>query len=888
MGIAQANAAISADGNIDLNAGGGLTVSGGVARADASGNRTLFVYSEASAGAVLAAGQNISFNGVGGDLNINGGIASATATHDCSSCDAYANASATVSGASSVLVSGVTNDLNIIGGTANAVGSGDTCTTCIMVADAGASLDGGTVTINSVGGNLSVIGGYALASPEERIREGFASADAHARLGATSDLSVDVSGAVNVFGGGALAGGFWSWISASTMQAFANGDATVEAGGNLTITAVDGLNVLGGGHPDNVRPGGAYAVPTTFSAAIVGTASASAKAELKAGGQATINVTNGSVALGGGLSNPGNTTGVPSSYSASIGVVATGASGSSGSMPLRKASASASIKAGSLQIVAATDVSGSSATIDAGGIDIAAGNDIVLPASLKVASGNVTMTAGNDILLEGDIGTTAGIYNGSVNLNAHNNVNISADIIVGSHDIGLRADFDGNGFGGVNIDSSAIVEAGGNIAISAASDIDFRDRVWTAGGGLAVTGAGAVFLGSVEVGGDVTISAGSDIDFQSLVQSAGGGLVATAGNDILVSGGIGNAEGSFNGAVNLNANNNVDIDGEIIVGSHDVNLNADADGDSSGDVNIDGSGDGAGRVDTQGALDISGANISLQDATLKAAQLQIMAATDVFGSSAGIDAGGIYIAAGNDLHLFNTTTTVGAGTAPGVSGDPLVLEIMEEVGIPLPANSDPNLKFQAGGSMVSGDIEVTASNAYLWFETDELVVGDMSAPDGPLTVQYSPFTPTLEIVFEDQPPVSASGLDQQGRPDQVNYDNSSHIGSRPITTVVIGSADQSGAITAGANGPIDIVDRNMLLLTTPDDVDSPANVITTGIVATSGFVASVEREPDVFIAPRLDSIEVETEIDTVWDQEQRRKRRLVRFMEQEHGMCTAL
>jgi len=60
-------------------------------------------------------------------------------------------------------------------------------------------------------------------------------------------------------------------------------------------------------------------------------------------------------------------------------------------------------------------------------------------------------------------------------------------------------------------------------------------------------------------------------------------------------------------------------------------------------------------------------------------------------------------------------------------------------------------------------------------------------------------------------------------------------------------------------------------------------VITTGIVATSGFVASGR---EVFITPRLDSFEVETE--TLWDEEEERKKQLVETPEEEHGMCTAL
>jgi hypothetical protein len=195
--------------------------------------------------------------------------------------------------------------------------------------------------------------------------------------------------------------------------------------------------------------------------------------------------------------------------------------------------------------------------------------------------------------------------------------------------------------------------------------------------------------------------------------------------------------------------------------------------------------------------------------------------------------------------------------------------------------------------MVTGHIEVTAPNGYLWFETDELTVDDMSAPSGPLTVQYSPFTPELDIVFEHErpsqepPPVEEPlRFRELGSTEPVEYYNSEHISSLPMTTLVLGGAEQSGPMTVGANGPIDIGARNILLLNTPENVNSPDNIITTGIVATSGFVASLGREPDVFITPRLDSFEVETS--TLWDEEERRKKQSVEAPEEEHGMCTAL
>jgi hypothetical protein len=452
----------------------------------------------------------------------------------------------------------------------------------------------------------------------------------------------------------------------------------------------------------------------------------------------------------------------------------------------------------------------------------------------------------------------------------------------------------GFGIGSATASARVDVSAGGLANLNTANgNLSFTQGLSNQNSAFAPDFIDADATTVVSAGDFIATASNGSIQLTGVLNSTGpgGGWSLQAGNNLNMNLDVGSSGARFDDALSLLAGTDVNINGDIFLADRSLVLTADTDSAVGGDVNIIGSLADARRVDTQGSINVSGANINLQDATLNAGQLQLMAATDVFGSSASVDAEGIYIAAGRDLHLFNTTTTVGNGTAPGVSGDPLVLDILEKAGIPLPANNAPNLKFQARGTMITGDIEVTASNAYLWFETDILSVGNMSAPAGPLTVQYSPFTPTLDIVFEDEPPPSepleSPLLDRAlDRPEQVAYFNSSHISSLPMTTLVLGGALQSGPMTVGANGPIDIGARNILLLNTPENVNSPDNIITTGIVATSGFVASLGREPDVFITPRLDSFEVETS--TLWDEEERRKKQSVEAPEEEHGMCTAL
>ena len=416
-------------------------------------------------------------------------------------------------------------------------------------------------------------------------------------------------------------------------------------------------------------------------------------------------------------------------------------------------------------------------------------------------------------------------------------------------------------------------------------------------------------------GGVAQASANSDISFAHATASAIAEITATQNATINVSGsvnvnaGMATASGSWDGGTGnsynstaiadarINANNNLLINagtGLTVgngsakatpssgVGTGNAFASAVAELSAGNNANLNVlAGSFVANIGATSASTATFPDVITADASAlinAVAGLSITASNNITGNSAELSGAGVFVSATNKVDLTNTTTTVGNGTAPGVSGDSLVLDILDKADIGLPANSSPNALFEAGGSagLVAGDVNMTTSNGYLWFSADQLAVGSISAPAGPLLVQYSPFTPTHNIAFEDLP--------ASPQPLPVNYDNSNHVASLPMTTLVIGSAQQSGPMTVGANGMINIGARNILLLTTPDNVISPSNIITTGIVATSGFVASLSEE--VFVTPRLDNFHVEAE--GWWLEAEQRKQQLVEEGASDNGMCIAL
>jgi len=831
LAMAEANVTLSAGGKMTLIVDNGISVNAGTALASAQGSGSTFgsptnTSANAVANATLDAGANLGITIANGSLLIQGGTATARATYSSGGFRlASASANALVKSGGTTTVAITTAGLTVRGGTATAEVSASNSDDASAFAHANADLQvSGNLNIDSVGTDLRVRGGMAAARIKGSIGDGSSS-------------------------------------TCSTCNVHANANAGVQAG-NITVANLgDNFVVSGGTAEANIR----------VNTYIEGSAGMHANANAAFSGN-SVNVTAaGSINVDGGTARAGGSwTGGSATNQVHADALLEAVSTN-----VNLNGSTVAVNGGNASVGEGTSVSGHVGTLDATAKgEIIAARDVVIEASngLSVSAGNADASFDSVFNISAVANANAKVHAGrDMYLTvASGNINVQGGNALARPDQNVRS-----GFASAN--AFAKLSASGNISIDVGNTVN-------------VFAEDATVRGFGDSANTIIAKANADA-----VIDAGGNLNVTAVTGLYVFGGSAsanpNTSGSTNGTASASAKAELKAGGLATINVTGGSVEFEGGISNPGCTSYCGS-SGRATARASGSSGTTPLRKAFANASVKAGQLQVMAATDVYGNSADIDAKGIYIAAGNDLHLFNTTTTVGNGVAPGVSGDPLVLDIMERAGIPLPAHNDPNLKFQAGGTMHTGDIEATASNAYLWFETDEVLsVSNISAPVGPLTVQYSPFTPTLGIVFEDQPPsldlppqdIIQRGRLAQARPLLVNYDNSNLISSFPMTTVVLGSAQQSGPMTVGANGPIDIVARNILLLTTPDNVNSPDNVITTGIVATSGFVASGR---EVFITPRLDSFEVETE--TIWDEEEERKRQLVETPEEDHGMCTAL
>ncbi|MCP4334134.1 MAG: filamentous hemagglutinin N-terminal domain-containing protein [Gammaproteobacteria bacterium] len=957
--VAEANASLSASGAVTIVAPGGVSVLGGSALADAQGLASFSEGPKAEANATLDAGANLGITVANGNLLIQGGTATAAVTFSSGSfMSASANANAKVASGGTTTVALTNGGLSVLAGTATAEASASNSNDASAFANANADLQvSGNLDVTSVGTDIAIGGGAAIARiPGNGSSSTCSSCNvgAHANAGvqANNVTIANVGGNFDLSAGFANAGISVNTYIESSAQMHANADASLSAD-SVAITVTGTLTVAGG----LALAGGSWTNGTVGIQAHADALLEAVSSDVNLTANA-VNVSGGFAAIGGASSVSGDDATIGATAKADVGanrdvtiVASSGLSVSGGDANVSFVTAFGTISAdanASAKIHAGRDMG---LTVAGGGINVQGGSAVAIargngrPRHARPdAWANASLTANGNLGVN-SAGTNVTVAGGSAGANAHGSCSdcdasakadgwISGGVVT-LNNIGGDLNVQGgnanaSGVGTICDTCSMVADANAEVTGGSVSVNSLAGSLNVTGGNalarpedeMAPGFASANAFAKISASNNISIDAGNSVNVfaeqatvtgfwgsantmnaranADAVIDAGGNLNVTAVAGLNIFGGTASANpnttGGTNGTASASAKAELKAGGNatINVTSGSVMLvgGSSNPGNTTGGTSYSSSGRAARASGSSGTTPLRKA---FANASVKAGLLQVMAATDVYGSSADIDAQGIYIAAGNDLHLYNTTTTVGNGVAPGVSGDPLVLNIMEAAGIPLPANSDPNLKFQAGGTMHTGDIEATASNAYLWFETDEVLsVSNISAPVGPLTVQYSPFTPTLGIVFEDQSPsldpdpppqdILPRGRLAQARPLEVYYDNASLISPFPMTTVVLGSAKQSGPMTVGANGPIDIVARNILLLTIPDNVNSPDNVITTGIVATSGFVASLGR--DVFISPRLDSFEVETE--TVWDQEEERKRQLVETPEEDHGMCTAL
>ncbi|MCP4432027.1 MAG: hypothetical protein GY806_13700, partial [Gammaproteobacteria bacterium] len=673
----------------------------------------------------------------------------------------------------------------------------------------------------------------------------------------------------------------------SSVTALANAKVST-SGGNLSLTVTGGINLLAGT---------ATAAALSTSAFTSDQAVAQANAELTASGNVTINPS-GSLTLTSGTST--TTTSINGgTASATANASLSGAAltaMTTGNISLTSAQV-ALTNAASFSAGASFNFNGGS-IVTGGNLDIVAGNSLTINGGLNVGGSSLVLSAGSTLDLNTNLGSSASRLNHNVTLIGQS-INVNDDIYLGNNTLTLAGN---TATGSINIENSSLnrhvkVDTQGLLSVTGNKLNISNVLTGYSGTTFSVVGVNAGTI-DVVINGDMTVQAG---DFLS----TGAGTPVSVDTTVVASGNISVSARSLNvlaGDVNVMASgggspNPVTAAAELTAGGNlTVNV-TNAFNMAAGSASANASSTDAATAQANSTVS-AGSNLSIQAASatisggtettggtgsvaafattsLNAGTgLSIVATGDITASKADISGAGVYISAGNNFNLLTSSTTVGSGTVSGISGDSLLLSTMSNEGIALPASNNPNAKFEAGGTMVTGDITLTGSNSYLWFSADMLTVDSITAPAAPLLVQYSPFTITNTIGVEDIESLA----------EQTNYNNLNHFSTLPATTIAIGGTQQTGSISVGNNGVMNLGAKNIIFLNTPNDVNSLDNIITTGTVADSGIVASLAS---VFVSPRLENIDVDNS--SWWLEEQERERLLVENeTDDSSGMCTAL
>lgn len=656
----------------------------------------------------------------------------------------------------------------------------------------------GTVVVDTQG-SLNITG----ASVEIR---GDNSSAGYALVHATGNINAHLSGGMLIKGGSA---------SASSTDIL-DVSAGMSAGGNVGVTVDSGsLSVLGGS---------AYA---SISGNASSSASANASAYLTAGGNVTLDV-------GGAV----NVTG---------GVASATASASSGSSLVAMAEADARISAGS---------SAGTLTVNAGSLGVRGGtadayasdgsssgvssiNGIATATGVLTARDLVLNIAGNMVVRGGSATAVAGAASSGVGAaSADASVSLSG---AGSASISLTNNGQLTVLGGT-------ANAGSNAALFLASGTASETANASASltfGQVDITTAGATSVsgGTVRVAGDWSGTSASAAAYTPTAR-AQANIVANNGNVSITSGnGISIQGGSATNMLTLASS------GASGLGSGSASMDASVNITATGVANV---------TNTGGSMTwVSG---SSQSTDLVGGTLQKNNLARIVSGTVNIDTPALYIDAGQDLSLGSGTyLTVGSGTTAGVSGDSGLPGALTRNLLPLPDTMDPNLFIRVNGALTVDDLTLTGVHPYAWLEASNTTVNSLTLPNAShVTFQYSPYDPQSAIGIHATSAGSAlSGSDI----DYVAGDYAALTAGLGVnSTLIIGSSQQTGAISIGADGDIDIGAQNIgVFVKSGTAIGGLNHILTTGTVftlettAATGFVEPVVHEL-VSSAP-LDGIE---------------------------------
>lgn len=177
----------------------------------------------------------------------------------------------------------------------------------------------------------------------------------------------------------------------------------------------------------------------------------------------------------------------------------------------------------------------------------------------------------------------------------------------------------------------------------------------------------------------------------------------------------------------------------------------------------------------------------------------------------------------------NSVFGVGSGSAPGFSSDSLLQDALAASGIQDGGGQlVPNAGLRAGGLLTVEVGGITQTDAYLYMQADVLALTGTASADG-LLVHFQPFTDTNDIRVEDLLPTPSPGV--------TDYARDAHFDHFVGTTIAIGGDSFDGSILVGSSGNLFVDPKNLLFLGLPGTTSVSNLIITTGIVCIDGFCA---------------------------------------------------
>ena len=413
-------------------------------------------------------------------------------------------------------------------------------------------------------------------------------------------------------------------------------------------------------------------------------------------------------------------------------------------------------------------------------------------------------------------------------------IDINADITVEST---------GEGYGGSQPDS-VIVDAGaGGINQAAISTISDSSP---SGGLVSFRGEGDIILNGTVIAGD-GVPGNIDVHLDGNANSA-------TGNGILRADQV-----SFIGTGDNDVNLATDAAELSFIGLDDVTVNSlatlppDFDFDGSfGDVVVSFAGAGRGplggqfdnlNILSQGNLDVrdsdfdvsgttnwfsAAGGVDMRGVNVTTDTLIVIAAGDVQMADAELDANALLM---NGQNIFNGPTTlhVGGGSVPGISGDPVLIDLLENtLGVPV-ASRVPDITFIARDVLDLSETTVDGAS-YIWLQGNRISTFAQVIPASPLIIQHLPFTLTNDLVV-----TAAAGT---------------QLPNTPETTLVFGAGADAFGNTANFQrgnflipGPFSGGNRNWIFISGGDVFGPSGSVDPETLIASSAVVFFLDLLP---------------------------------------------